>query len=98
MNISFGGFVLPPFTTGHPSALPAEPATPSPASRVAPVDAEASAHGASAWDQREPATAPPSVMQRRIMEFLQAQAEELESRSAEDRSGEEALDQHEDAD
>lgn len=98
MNISFGGFVLPPVTTGHPTALPAEPSGPSPAERVAPVDADASTRGAGAQDQREPAAAPPSAMQRRIMEFLQAQAEELESRAADDRSDDDPADRRQAAD
>lgn len=82
MNISFGGLVLPPVTTGHPAALPPErpqvPAT----TKVAQVGADASASSTATHDQGEPATSPPSVMQRRIMEFLQAQAEELEAREA----------------
>ncbi|MCB1340997.1 MAG: hypothetical protein KDK24_08025 [Pseudooceanicola sp.] len=77
MNISFGGAVLPPATTGHPAALPPDQQD-RPERKVAPVDADASARGASAQGQGDAPATPPSAMQRKIMEILDAQAEALE--------------------
>lgn len=82
MNISLGGFVLPPAPTGHPAALPADPYTrPAPA-RVTALAGDAATPGAMVQEQGEMPSTPPSAMQRKIMEILQAQAEALEAQEA----------------
>ena len=76
MNINLGGIVLPPAFSSQPTRVTDAPALSVPAQRAAvPVPAGTEAD--------EPQTTPPSAMQRKIMEILQAQAEALETRDIE---------------
>jgi len=78
MNITYGMPILAQQTTGHPAALPAEP-QPAPADRQVSALSNSSDTGDARAGQSEgePA-APPSAMQRKIMEILERQAEALE--------------------
>ncbi|TMV15053.1 hypothetical protein [Arenibacterium halophilum] len=80
MQISYGVPIVAPSVTGHPAALPPEPEVTTPDSRVAPVAGGASAQGAQTQtqSQSDDQTAPPSAMQRKIMEILERQAKEIE--------------------
>lgn len=81
MTISISLPALAPQPTGHPASLPANPDQPDTAQTVAPAgDSETSnqTDNRQAGSDAQPESAPPSAMQIKIMEMLQAQAEEIE--------------------
>ena len=78
MNISYGVPVMAPQTTGHPAGLPADPSASPNAARVAPVEEKSDSAGAGLRKQDDEQSAPPSAIQRKIMELLERQAKELD--------------------
>lgn len=81
MNISIALPAMAPQTTGHPASLPAEPVGPESTQKVPPASEDAASgetgqRQAGSGAQQE--TAPPSAMQRKIMEILEQQAQELD--------------------
>ncbi|MBK0329121.1 hypothetical protein I5535_17735 [Rhodobacteraceae bacterium F11138] len=82
MNISIALPAMAPQPTGHPASLPPEPEKASTGQQVTPPsESETSREFQSGQrDTKDEAnTAPPSVMQIKIMEILEQQATELES-------------------
>ncbi len=79
MKISITLPAMAPQPTGHPASLPPDPPKPSPAQQVEPPG-EGAASGDSDSGHRtaedEPKSVPPSIMQIKITEILEQQAEE----------------------
>jgi hypothetical protein len=79
MQITYGVPIVAPSITGHPAALPPEQDRAPSDTRVSKVDTGNSTEGTSARAQGDEQTAPPSAMQRKIMEILEQQAKDLDT-------------------
>ena len=79
MQITYGVPIVAPSITGHPAALPPEQDLPPSDTRVAKVETGNSTGDTSTNAQGGEQTAPPSAMQRKIMEILEQQAKDLDS-------------------
>lgn len=77
MYVSMGLPAMAPQTTGHPAGLPAEPPVAQADQEVAPVSEKSGTSGAQLHQGNSDESAPPSAMQRKIMEILERQAEEI---------------------
>ncbi|WP_109464001.1 hypothetical protein [Albibacillus kandeliae] len=79
MNISYGVPIQAPQTTGHPASLPADMMQDTAARQVATVSEGADGFSFDLGLGKEQSVeAPPTAMQRKIMELLERQAKELE--------------------
>ncbi|MBJ6371439.1 hypothetical protein [Sedimentitalea arenosa] len=83
MNISIALPVMAPQPTGHPASLPPDPAVQKSDSKVMPAGAGAASDESRARDfasRQDRQTAPPTAIQRKIMEILEQQALEMAER------------------
>lgn len=80
MNISIALPAMAPQTTGHPASLPPDPARPDSTQTVTPAS-ESETPGQTGHRQagEQQNSAPPSLMQIRIMELLAEQARSQET-------------------
>ena len=78
MNVSYSMPVVAQQITGHPAALPADLPGNGKSGQVAPVAARQDAGGFELSLNRDEPSAPPSALQRKILEILELPARELE--------------------
>lgn len=78
MNVTMGLPVMAPQTTGHPAGLPADPPAAQGDQKLSPVDQKGDSSGAQMRQDKDDQSAPPSAIQRKIMELLERQAEQLD--------------------
>ena len=78
MTISFYTPVLAPLTAGRPASLPPDKSQVDRDDQVKSVSAKPDATGSQTAAAEQQTTAPPTVMQRKIMEILEQQAQELD--------------------
>ncbi|MBL3702844.1 hypothetical protein GI582_09090 [Sulfitobacter sp. BDSS02] len=77
MQISYGVPIVAPQITGHPAGLPADAPPPDSDKKVTEASAKSESDSASSRDTSSEESTPPTAMQRKIMEILEQQAEEL---------------------
>ena len=78
MYVSYGIPVVAKQMTGHPAALPADPPAGGRDTQVAPVSDQQGTGASQLGLGGEELSAPPSALQRKIMEILERQARDLE--------------------
>lgn len=81
MNIAIALPALAPQPTGHPASLPADPPPVPPTQRVTAPDLGSQSSGTALntpSSGKHSKTAPPSVIQMKIMEMLEQQARDLD--------------------
>lgn len=77
MTISLGPPALAPLTTGHPASLPPDRQPPAPENTIAPTTESTDMSGPGNNPASDDAAAPPTALQRKIMEILERQAQDL---------------------
>lgn len=78
MNVTMGLPVMAPQTTGHPAGLPADPPAAQGGQKLTPVGEKGDSAGAQLRQDTDDQSAPPSAIQRKIMELLERQAEQMD--------------------
>ncbi len=76
MYVTMGLPSMAPQTTGHPAGLPAEPPAAQGDQEVTPVSEKSDTADAQLRQDTSDQSAPPSAIQRKIMELLERQATE----------------------
>lgn len=77
MNVHYGVSIHAPQTTGHPAALPADPPAQASDQVVTEVAENAGADETAGRNNQDATDAPPTAIQRKIMELLEQQADDL---------------------
>lgn len=83
MKLSIALPAMAPQPTGHPASLPPDPVAPASDRKIMPTGAGSGSDEARARDfasRSDDQSAPPSAIQRKIMEILEQQAQDLAER------------------